>query len=169
MAKTKAKKAISQAQYEAAVKRYAENTAKSQTIIDKSEEKIKAEMAARHTKLGNMPAEIAEDEATIMQYAEDNRQKLFGDAKTHNTGLGVVISYRTGNPKMSYNEGVKADDLVQHLLKKQMVDYLKVTHTLDAKMVIGAAETDKKLAKALETVGAAVVQEEIISVKYEKS
>lgn len=169
MTKTIAKKQVSKSAFEKAAKRFADNTAKTAAIIAKSEEKIKAEMASRHAKLGNMPAELEQDEAIMKQYAEDNKATMFNGAKTHDTGLGVVISFRTGMPKLVYNDGVKAEDLLQQLIKRNMMDYVKVSQSLNARVIIEGATENKDLSKVLNRVGVSVEQEETISVKYKES
>lgn len=165
----KAKKTISKDAFEEAAKRFAANTAKCATIIGKSEEKIKAEMEKRHTQLGNMPAELEEDEAILIQYAEDNKAALFVGTKTHDTGLGVVISYRTGTPKLAYGEGVKAEDLLSAILKKNLMEFVVVKHSLEAKHIIASADSNKDLGKIMTKVGVSVEQEEFINIKYKEA
>lgn len=162
----KAKKTISKEQFDEAAKRFAENTNKCAAIISKSELKIKAEMDKRHVQLGNMPDELKEDEAILIQYAEDNKLALFAESKTYDTGLGVVISFRVGNPKLTYGDGVKAEDLLAAIQKKNLVEYVATKHSLDARAIIASAEVDKSLRKIMEAVGASVEQEENINVKY---
>lgn len=167
MTKSTSRKKISQGAFDKAVSRYLDNTNKTKKIIGDSETRIQNEMAKRNEKLGNMPKELEEDEATIIQYCEDNREQLFADSKTYDTGVGVTISYRTGQPKLEYGDGVKAEDLIAAFKKKDMLNYIKTKDSLDARAVINDAE-QKDVAKVLKTVGASVEQNETISVSIKK-
>lgn len=165
--KKPARETISQDKFEEAVKRYSENSANCAKIISASEAKITAETKARHEKLGDMPKQIAEDEATIMQYVEDNREQLCGDSKTYDAGMNVTVSFRLGKQGLVYNEGVKAEDLVKALVKKSLVSYLKTTTTLKAAVILSNHAGDTKLKNTLDAVGVSVEQTESVSVKWE--
>ena len=162
--KTTARKRITQKQYDAAVERFSKNKIDTAKIIADSEEVIQAEMKERKEKLGTMPKEMQDDVALIKQYCEDHKAELFADSKTLDTGLGVVIKFRTGTPKLIYGEGVKADDLLKELKKKELLDYITVKESVNARAIIAAGDSDVKLSNALDRIGASVDQEETINV-----
>lgn len=167
MAKTRAtpvKRKVSKQKFEEAAKRYTDNTLQSELIIKKSEQRIKKEMEKRHEQLGEMPEQIAEDEATIKQYCEQNREELFGDSKTYESPLGVVVKFKVSPPKLEYGDGVTKEDLMGVLKKKNLLQYIKTTESIDARAII-TDRNDDKLQKVLANAGAEITQTENIDVK----
>lgn len=162
--KKTATKAVSRTRYEAALKRFSENSGKAKEIITASEKRIGDEMKKRTEKLGSIPEELAEDEAIIMQYCEDNKAALFTDKKTIEAGYGVTVSIKLNPPGLVYGDGVKAEDLLALLKKKDLMDYVNVKESVDARAVIKNCTEDKKLAKVMEQVGVSVEQKETTKV-----
>lgn len=164
MGATNTKKRVSKGQYEKALARLAENKKKTADIVTKSEKKIQAEMESRHNALGNMPAEMSEDEKTILAYADDHKEQLFAEGKTHDTGVGIKITLRLSPNKLVYNDGVTAEDLLAELQKKKLLTYIKTKESVDVNAIKNATD-DKALQRALSKVGASVEQEETIKVE----
>ena len=165
--KTTASKPVTKKAYEAALERWGKNAKESKSIIAKSEEKIAAEMTARHTKLGNMPTELVDDAATIKQYCEENRDTLFGDKKSIGFAHGT-LSFRAGGQALVM-DGTKEEKeakeaaMISAFKKRGLMLYITVKESLDKKKVINDRE-DKTVVKVLEAAGASVEQGENFSI-----
>jgi phage host-nuclease inhibitor protein Gam len=158
MAKTsKATKPVTAKQYEDALQRYAQNERKTNVIIAKSEKKVQDELAKRKTAIGNMETEMETDFATIKQYCEENRKKVFGDEKSAETKYGIV-GFRTG--KHGLNMGEKSDkELIEAFKKKNLQLYIVTKEALDKNKIIADRE-DAKLTKVLDALEVKVEQNE---------
>lgn len=107
---------------------------------------------------------LAENFETIQSYCEANREDMFTDAKSIDTGSGITVGFRMGQKKLDYGDGVKAEDLLIVLKRKGLMQYIAIKETVDARAII-KAEDDKKLGNALQGASCAVVQEEEFFVK----
>lgn len=161
MAKTKK---VTDTQFEDAVKDYvaAENElaqleAKKQKAISTAESKYAEPIK-------ELKEKIEETKATAEKYCVDNRDKVFGDAKSVDTGFGAKVSFRDTPAKLVYNDGVTPASLLTALALKRLNNYVQVKESVDVRKVVADAE-ERKLKKVLEDTGVRVEKGENFSIK----
>lgn len=172
MAKTLAvKKPITEAQYNQALKRYADNENKAERIINKSADKIKKENERCKAELGNIPTEMETDAATIQQYCTENREKLFGDNATITTTYGT-LTFHKGGHGVRYPEDADEKEINKQLIaafkKGKLPLYVVTTEALDKKKIITDRE-DPKVKKVLGKYDVEIKQNESFIIKFSKS
>lgn len=159
-------KKVSEAQYDQALKDYqtsfnkhmklsADKATDVQKVTDKYADKLKAEEES-----------ISTAYATVMDYCEQNRDKVFGDEKSIKTPI-ATLGFRLGKPSISIKEDVDAKALPGLFVKKGLAEYLVTKQDLDKNKIIAARE-DSKFTKKLEGMGLTIGQEESFYITLNK-
>jgi phage host-nuclease inhibitor protein Gam len=162
MVKQPAKKKVTQQAYQTALSAYVKNELDKRALLvkrDKEAAKIVDKYNGDFERIEKEQKEFAE---TLQQYADDNRQTLFGDQKSIKD-KSYEIGFRSGKLKVEILEG-QTEESVLALLKKKLPDYIRTTEAIAKDKLISDAK-DANVLKHLEKCGLKFASGEVFFIK----
>ncbi len=136
MAKTTAKKAVTQEAFETALQGYVRNDNEYAALAAKRDKRVAAIDAEYAEDFARMKAEMDADFETVHDYCATNREELFEGAQS-TLHCNAQIGFRQGKDKVVILEGFKEKEIIAMMEKrKAMQPYLRTTVAMDKVAII---------------------------------
>ena len=160
------KKAITTAQFEDAMEKYAHAEFREAEINKSIEADVNEVLEKYEDELLTLAQGKSIAFAIVQGYCLNNKETLFGKRRSIGTSHGIA-GFRLGNPRLKTAKGMNWNGIVAEL-KEKLPGYIRTTEE-PAKDMLLADRNKENVASVLVEIGVAVAQDELFYIETKKA